>query len=34
MDETTDIAVQKQMIVYAKAKRAVRFLGLINIESG
>ena len=34
VDETTDIAVQKQMIVYSKAKCAVRFLGLINIESG
>ena len=32
--ETTDSAVRKQMIVYVKANRAVRFLGLINIESG
>ena len=34
VDETTDIAVQKQMIVYVKAKSARRFLGLINIEFG
>ena len=34
MDETTDIAVQKQMIIYVKAKRVVKFLGLIIIESG
>ena len=34
VDETTDIAVQKQMLVYVRANRAVRFSGLINIESG
>ena len=34
MDETTDIALQKQIIVYVTAKSAVRFLGLINIDYG
>ena len=34
VDETTDIAVQKLMIIYVELKRVVRLLGLINIESG